>query len=788
MLEYLIRHQLNIILVLCGMCLNMAILLLFTKALTTKRRRILILMELTPLFLLGFDRLAYIYAGDTSDMGYIMVRVSNFVVFFLTSEIVFAFNLYLKDLLTDEGGMEEIPRLLRVVQVLSVIGMVMAVLAAFTGLYYTFDENNIYHRSPTFLLCYILPIVGPVMQFVEIRRYRDKINRYIYISLNLFLIVPICASIAQIFIYGLSLTNMAMVLMSIGLYIFAYLDINDRVRLAHKREMEHLEENRIHMERLFDQTVTAFVSAIDERDAYTKDHSKRVADYARRLAEYDGMNEEECNTVYYAALLHDVGKIDIPESIINKEKDLTDEEREILKQKPLIGNKILSEIHEYPGLNIGARYVKERYDGKGYPDGLMGESIPRIARLIAVADAYDAMTSKNSFREALPQPFVREEFVREAGSQFDPGFANAMVRLIDMDTNYGMREKGRTSETELETELSVKEYRSRVTSGIVIDTEETLISFTAVSEKEEETDFSMPSIIIFDSYDAHVHNRVNTIGAYKYTEYAEVWFDGHYVSTMARNIRVTIDDNDGDEGNNYAIRTLRYNDHLRLKLICDAKEIDVIIALPSGSMWAYVGLTGENCRISDIKVEKTGVIASEKDIPRISDEINYIDRIESDLPNMQIEGTRSVTTPGVPVKDMLRFNFHTMSLPTASLVWHCPYIVLYASDDGTLNGRGYREYAFIKLNGEDDGNKEYAHNSFSMKKNTDFVSWDDWKLKNRKGYECEVRFTRRGKKISIATENIGIEIHNVTTILDDPGTVYAAITGDECAITDIRVD
>ncbi len=139
--------------------------------------------------------------------------------------------------------------------------------------------------------------------------------------------------------------------------------------------------------------------------------------------------------------MHDVGKIGIPLNIINKNGKLTDEEYETIKKHPEIGEEILSSIREFPYLSVAAHHHHERYDGNGYPDGLKGEDIPEIARIVAVADAYDAMTSRRSYRESLPQSKVREEIIRGAGSQFDPSFANIMEHIIDLDTYYDLRER-----------------------------------------------------------------------------------------------------------------------------------------------------------------------------------------------------------------------------------------------------------------------------------------------------------------------------------------------------------
>ena len=140
-------------------------------------------------------------------------------------------------------------------------------------------------------------------------------------------------------------------------------------------------------------------------------------------------------------MLHDVGKIGVPNSIINKPDRLDEEEYEIIKSHPGMGSKILKNITEMPSLAMGARWHHERYSGGGYPDNLKGEDIPEEARIIAVADAYDAMSSHRSYRDVLPQDKVRSEIENGKGTQFDPEFARIMLQLIDEDKDYKMREQ-----------------------------------------------------------------------------------------------------------------------------------------------------------------------------------------------------------------------------------------------------------------------------------------------------------------------------------------------------------
>ncbi len=135
-------------------------------------------------------------------------------------------------------------------------------------------------------------------------------------------------------------------------------------------------------------------------------------------------------------LLHDVGKIGVPDAIINKPARLTEPEYDVIKTHTVMGAKILNNINEMPELVTGARWHHERYDGSGYPDGLKGTDIPEQARIIAVADAYDAMTSRRSYRDRLPQATAREELVSGRGTQFDPVFADIMIGMIDEDSDY----------------------------------------------------------------------------------------------------------------------------------------------------------------------------------------------------------------------------------------------------------------------------------------------------------------------------------------------------------------
>ena len=186
--------------------------------------------------------------------------------------------------------------------------------------------------------------------------------------------------------------------------------------------------------------VHTLAKTIDAKDAYTNGHSERVADYSREIAKRYGYDEDRQEEIYIMGLLHDVGKIGVPDTIINKQGKLTDEEYAKIKTHPLVGAEILTTISEIPKLVTGARWHHERYDGRGYPDGLKGKDIPEEARIIAVADAYDAMTSHRSYRDIIPQDHVKSEIEKGMGTQFDPEFAKIMLDMIAEDTEYIMHE------------------------------------------------------------------------------------------------------------------------------------------------------------------------------------------------------------------------------------------------------------------------------------------------------------------------------------------------------------
>ncbi len=439
-MEFLRKHQIDIMLILIGICAVLALLTFFTRILSKKRKSSLMFMELGVMTLLIADRFAYIFRGNVSTLGYFMVRISNFLLFFLPIFVTFGLNLYLIDLYLNEVKLKKKPVRLRIAGYFCITGIFALIFSQFTGFYYTFDDANRYQRSFGFMYSYIFPFGAMFLQFSVIIQYFKKISRSIAISILLFITLPFVFSIVQVFTYGISLMNMTMVGAAIMFYVFVILDMNRQFELATQREIELLKEDQQKMNIIFTQTAEALSSAIDAKDKYTHGHSKRVAKYSKQIAQLAGKSESECQEIYFAALLHDVGKIGVADAIINKTDVLTNDEFTEIKKHPVIGKDILSHINKSPYIGVGAKYHHERFDGNGYPEGLSGKNIPEIARIIAIADSYDAMTSNRSYRKALPQEKVRREILKGIGRQFDPEFATIMLNMIDSDKDYTMKE------------------------------------------------------------------------------------------------------------------------------------------------------------------------------------------------------------------------------------------------------------------------------------------------------------------------------------------------------------
>ncbi|MBQ6575825.1 MAG: HD domain-containing protein [Lachnospiraceae bacterium] len=195
------------------------------------------------------------------------------------------------------------------------------------------------------------------------------------------------------------------------------------------REENH-RKNSERLNNVISQTMTTFANFIDTKDRYTKGHSARVSYYSQKIAEKLGMSEDEVRDIGYIGLMHDCGKLAIPGTILNKPGTLTEEEFDVMRSHTTNGGSILSEFSAIEGIKDGALYHHERYDGKGYMEGLAGEDIPLVARIIGVADALDAMNSDRCYRNHLSRDVIIAELENNKGTQFDPKIAQITIDMI----------------------------------------------------------------------------------------------------------------------------------------------------------------------------------------------------------------------------------------------------------------------------------------------------------------------------------------------------------------------
>jgi putative nucleotidyltransferase with HDIG domain len=191
------------------------------------------------------------------------------------------------------------------------------------------------------------------------------------------------------------------------------------------------------LENTFMTTLAALSDALEHKDAYTAAHAREVEDLSERVGARLGLAGEELRTVRYAALLHDIGKIGIPSEILSKPSKLTDEEFELIKQHTVIGARMLERIPFFERVHPLVRSAHERWDGRGYPDGLAASEIPLGARIICACDAFHAMTSDRPYRSAMPVTEAIAELNREAGRQFDPAVVDALVAEAMLDLGRG---------------------------------------------------------------------------------------------------------------------------------------------------------------------------------------------------------------------------------------------------------------------------------------------------------------------------------------------------------------
>jgi len=306
----------------------------------------------------------------------------------------------------------------------------------------------------------------------------------------------------------------------------------------------------------------------------------------------------------------------------------------------------------------------------------------------------------------------------------------------------------------------------------------------------------LPMLVLFDALDARIHEDEAKKKDLLYFEYARIRLDGKVTCEGARKAETREMPMDPDAENtsgkqyvSYSAEASRVKDHVLIRVSGRGRVTECIIALPDSARFSYLSLTGEHCMISNIRVRREDTDVDEGSIPRIAEEVSYIRGCpQGDIPNLQIDGWRSHMTKGIPVTDSMKLTFHARSLPTARLIWHCPFISLFTSEDGSADGAGFREFLLLRLDGENWDSDDHAENDVRIDHTRDFPGWNAWKETNKNGMDCTVNIRRDGNRITMETNNLGITIDSTTTIMDQVREIYVGLTGDQCTLTNIRIE
>lgn len=274
-----------------------------------------------------------------------------------------------------------------------------------------------------------------ILIFIHLMQYirKNKQTKSDYILLIGLFLVLVCVAIESVSVYFVA--TISGIFIGIGMIILLFTNIIRTIQKIHiieeKRHQTELEIEKKENKKITLQMMESLSTTIEAKDEYTRGHSRRVAQYAALIAKNMGWTNEEIQSLKNCAYLHDIGKIGIPDQILNKPGKLTNEEFNLIKQHTIIGQDIVKDVTIIPHLNEVTRSHHEHYDGSGYPDGLKGNEIPIQARIIAIADSYDAMNSRRIYRNALSFEQIKEQIKQKSGTQFDPEIAEIFLKLMD---------------------------------------------------------------------------------------------------------------------------------------------------------------------------------------------------------------------------------------------------------------------------------------------------------------------------------------------------------------------
>lgn len=405
-------------------------------------------------WLIGESRLRQLLAPNGSTL--------TDICYFVIMLAPIAIALYLNDL--QKSKYQKLYSLIIIFAILNCVG---SCLSQIMGI------SNIYELLPISHVVLVASILAAAITFFLDSR-NGNIKRYMPICIGLIVIFfSVIAEMVLAYIVtpfsGLFLMIGGIVLVISGIYM----TISDIREIESRRQNERIEEQKKQSETMLMQLISTLSNTIEAKDEYTHGHSSRVAEYSVAIAEELGLDKERIDKLWYSATLHDIGKIGVPDTVLNKPTRLSDEEFSVIKTHTTIGAGIISNVEMVAYAADIARHHHERFDGNGYPDGLLGENISLEARIVSVADAFDAMNSDRIYRKALPKDIIRKEINRNKGIQFDPDVATAFLSLYDsgeiekITENTESRILNNRMEVEFANESDVEKLLSMVSETVI---------------------------------------------------------------------------------------------------------------------------------------------------------------------------------------------------------------------------------------------------------------------------------------------------------------------------------
>lgn len=405
-------------------------------------------------WVVGESRLRQMLAPNGSTM--------SDICYFVIMLAPIAISLYLNDI-----QKSKYKQVYAVIIILAVLNSICSCLIQLLGI------SNIYELLPVSHVILIADILVAVATFI-LDAKSGEIKRYIPICVGL--IVSFLGVIAEMILAYIVTPFSGLFLMIGGIVLVIsgiFKTISDSREMEARRQNERIEEQKKNSETMLMQLIRTLSNTIEAKDEYTHGHSSRVAEYSVAVAEEMGIPKEEISKIWYAATLHDIGKIGVPDTVLNKPSRLSDEEFRIIKTHTTIGADILSNVEMVAYTADIARHHHERYDGKGYPDGLFGEEISLGARIVSVADAFDAMSSDRVYRKALSKDVIWKEINRNKGIQFDPDVATTFLSLYEKGVIDKIKEESESKilndrmGTELLKESDVEKLLSMVSETVI---------------------------------------------------------------------------------------------------------------------------------------------------------------------------------------------------------------------------------------------------------------------------------------------------------------------------------